>query len=89
MNKFECHYLNTWPFGLDPRVKAHIVNKYNKVKARVLHIETKDVQLPPNQAIPILIKRKRGKTIMAIALFKNKRWFLTMDAIEVGHGNRD
>lgn len=79
MNNSECYYLNTWPFGLDPRVKAHIVNKNNSLKAKVLRIEIKDIRLPRHRSIPILIKGQRGKNLRALALFNNRKWFLTME----------
>lgn len=79
MRRFNCHHLNTWPIGLDMRVKAHIVNRFNSAKTKVFHIEAKDVRFPSNRSIPILIKRRRGKNVTAIARFKNKKWFITME----------
>lgn len=79
MNNNECYYLNTWPHGLNPKVKAHIVNKFNHVTAKVLNIQSKDAKIPQNLSIPILIKNQYGKFIEAIALFENKKWFLRIE----------
>lgn len=81
MSNHECFYLNTWAFGTDPRVKAHIVNKDNFLKAKVLRIELKDMYIPLNCSIPIRIKRWRGNTIEATALFNNRKWFLTIEVL--------
>ena len=86
MNNNECYYLNTWPFGLNPKVKAHIVNKFNHLTEKVLDIELKDTELPKNVSIPILIKERTGQIIEAVALFNNKKWFLTME-VENPHEN--
>ena len=79
MNNNECNYLNTWPYGLNPEVKAHIVNKFNHLTAKVLDIESKDAKLPENTSIPILIKGRTGQIIEAIALFNNRKWFLRIE----------
>jgi len=79
MNNYECYYLNTWPFGLDLKIRAHIVNKNNHLVAKVIKIQSKDIHIPQNLAIPIWIKERYGNTIHAFALLNNKKWFLTME----------
>jgi hypothetical protein len=79
MKNYECHYLNTWPFGLNPKVKAHIVNKFNYLVAKVLNIELKDAKLPENASIPILIREQVGQIIEAVAFFNNKKWFIRIE----------
>jgi hypothetical protein len=79
MNNNECYYLNTWPFGVDPRVKAHIVNSRNWIVAKVLRIELKDTHIPRHCSIPIKIKNQCGKTMEALALFHDKWWFITIE----------
>jgi len=86
MNNLDCDYLNTWGWGANLRVKAHIVNKNNSLRAKVLRIESKDAKIPWNRSIPLRIIGQRGKIIEAIALFNNQEWFLTME-VENLHEN--
>lgn len=79
MNSYNL-FLNTWPWGTNLKVRAHIIDEFGHVKATVLYTQVvSGDNLPENISLPITLIRKYGDIVEMGTIFNNKKQILKIE----------